>query len=234
MKVITTTNLGKKYMVSGHGIGSIKEYMQKVMLFNMPNKSEFWGLRNIDLDIEDGDVVGLVGHNGSGKTTLLKLLSEVTEPSEGEIKLGGRVGALLGASTGFHDELDSIENIYLSSAIMGYSKRDVDKVVEQIIDFAGLKDFIYEPIKHLSSGMQMKLGLSTVMQLMPDIFILDEVVGKLDANFRVDIQKFISEKILGKKTAIIVNHDSDFIKKNCNVIIELEHGKCKNIQRNRT
>jgi ABC-type polysaccharide/polyol phosphate transport system ATPase subunit len=235
MEAISIQNLGKSYLVSGHGVGSvsIKEYMQKIIMFKMPKKVEFWGLRNVDLQISEGDVIGLIGHNGSGKTTLLKLLSQVTEPSEGEIRIRGSIGALLGANTGFHEELNSIENIYLSSAIMGFSKKDVDRVVEEIVAFSGLSDFIYEPIKHLSSGMQMKLGLSTVMLLMPDIFILDEVVGKLDVGFRGDIQSFITKKIFGKKTAIIVNHDSDFIKSNCNVIIELENGRCKNINRNR-
>ncbi len=234
METLKIQNLGKKYFVSSQGVGSValKQYVQDVFSFKSMDKKEFWGLREVSFNAQEGDVIGLIGPNGSGKTTLLNIISQITEPTEGRIEIRGRVGALLGANTGFHLDLNAIENIYLSSSIMGFSKKEIDSSVEKIIDFAELREFMFEPIKHLSSGMQMKLGLSIVMSILPEVVILDEVVGTLDEKFRSKLSDFISNHILGTRTAIMVNHDIEFIKRNCTMIVELEHGKCKNISKN--
>ncbi|MCC7460810.1 MAG: ABC transporter ATP-binding protein [Proteobacteria bacterium] len=235
MATIRVENLGKRYFVSDRSYGSLalKEYVQDIFSLNMTSKREHWGLRNVSFEAEEGEVIGLVGPNGSGKTTLLNLISQITEPTEGRIEYHGRLGALLGANTGFHSELNVVDNIFLASSIMGFGKSDISSNIEKIIDLAGLEGFVYEPIKHLSSGMQMKLGLSVVMAVVPEIVILDEVVGTLDEAFRRKLSDFIADEILGKRTAIVVNHDKDFIQRNCTTIIELEHGKCKNIYKNR-
>lgn len=235
MATIKVENLGKRYFVADRTYGSValKEYIQDVFSLNMTAKREHWGLRNVSFTAEEGEVIGLIGPNGSGKTTLLNLISQITEPTEGRIEYRGRLGALLGANTGFHSELNVVDNIFLSSSIMGFSKADVSPNIEKIIDLAGLDEFVYEPIKHLSSGMQMKLGLAVVMAVLPEIVILDEVVGTLDESFRNKLSDFISNEILGKRTAIVVNHDRAFIERNCTTIIELDHGKCKNIYKNR-
>lgn len=235
MSTIKVENLGKRFYIANRNYGSLglKEYVQDIFSLNMTSKKEHWGLRNVSFAAEEGEVIGLVGPNGSGKTTLLNLISEITEPTEGRIEYRGRLGALLGANTGFHSELNIVDNIYLSSSIMGFSKSEVSLNIEKIIHLAELENFVYEPIKHLSSGMQMKLGLSVVMAIVPEIVILDEVVGTLDETFRNKLSDFISSQIIGKRTAIVVNHDKTFIERNCTTIIELEHGKCKNIYKNR-
>ena len=235
MSTIQVENLGKRYFISNRSYGSmaLKEYVQDIFSLKTGSKKEHWGLRNVSFEAQEGEVIGLVGPNGSGKTTLLNLISEITEPTEGRIEYRGRLGALLGANTGFHSELNVVDNVFLSSSIMGFSKSDVSPNIEKIIELAGLNEFVYEPIKHLSSGMQMKLGLAVVMCVLPEIVILDEVVGTLDESFRNKLSDFISDHIIGKRTAIVVNHDKDFIERNCTTIIELEHGKCKNIFKNR-
>jgi ABC-type polysaccharide/polyol phosphate transport system ATPase subunit len=236
MTTIKVENLGKRFFISDRHYGSValKEYVQDIFSLNMTVKKEHWGLRNVSFSADEGEVIGLVGPNGSGKTTLLNLISEITEPNEGRIEYKGRLGALLGANTGFHSELNVLDNIYLSSSIMGFTKFEVSPHIEEIIELSELNEFVYEPIKHLSSGMQMKLGLSVVMAVLPEIVILDEVVGTLDESFRNKLSDFITNQILGKRTAIVVNHDKAFIQKNCTTIIELNHGKCTNIYKNRT
>lgn len=234
MFLIQAKELGKKFLISDeveHSV-ALKGYIPNFMASGPPRKREFWALRNITFDIMEGDIVGLIGHNGCGKTTLLNIISQVTEPTEGYAELRGRVGALLGANTGFHPDLNAVDNIYLSSSIMGFSSSTIDSVLEKIIRFAELEKFAYEPIKRLSSGMQMKLGLSIILILTPEIFILDEVVATLDEEFRKKVYDMISDKILGKRTAIIVNHDHEYIRRTCNIIIELEQGRIKSNSRN--
>lgn len=234
MNAIVAEQLGKRYQIHQSGQSksvSLKIYAQQIFSMKSASVRDFWALRDLNFSIQEGDVVGLVGPNGSGKTTLLRLLSQVAEPTEGKITIKGRVGALLGANTGFHEDLNSIDNIYLSSAIMGFSKRTVDQSLDKIIEFSELDEFIFEPIRHLSSGMQMKLGLSIIMAILPEIIILDEVVGTLDEAFRRKLNTFIENHILGQRTVIIVNHHQEYIQKNCNVVIELNKGKCIKVSR---
>jgi lipopolysaccharide transport system ATP-binding protein len=138
----------------------------------------------VDFEIAPGEVVGLIGRNGAGKSTLLKILSRITEPSEGEVELLGRVGSLLEVGTGFHPELSGYDNIYLSGAILGMRRSEIDKRLDEIVGFAEVERFLHEPVKHYSSGMYLRLAFSVAAHLEPEILLVDEVLAVGDAAFQ--------------------------------------------------
>jgi len=149
-----------------------------------------WALKNVSFEIKMGEVVGIVGRNGAGKSTLLKILSRITEPTEGEARIYGRVGSLLEVGTGFHSELTGRENVYLSGAILGMKKADIDRKFDEIVAFAEVEKLIDIPVKHYSSGMYMRLAFAVAAHLEPEVLIIDEVLAVGDAAF----QKNVSEK----------------------------------------
>lgn len=191
----------------------------------LEKKEEFWALKNIDLKIERGDVVGIIGSNGAGKSTLLKILSQITPPTEGEVVLRGRVGSLLEVGTGFHPELSGRENIFLNGAILGMKKREIEKKFDQIVDFAGIEKFLDTPVKHYSSGMYVRLAFSVAAHMEPDILIVDEVLAVGDAEFQ--------KKCLGKmdeitkqedRTILFVSHNLEAVRQLCSKTIVLQKG----------
>ena len=182
-------------------------------------------LSDINLEIRKGEVVGIIGKNGAGKSTLLKLLSEVTTPTTGSIKMKGRIAALLEVGTGFHPELTGRENIYLNGAILGMTKKEINSKIEEIIDFSGVAKYIDTPVKRYSSGMKVRLGFAVAAHLEPDILIVDEVLAVGDAEFQ--------KKCIGKmkdvagegRTVLFVSHNMASVKSLCNTGIVLENGK---------
>jgi teichoic acid transport system ATP-binding protein len=184
-----------------------------------------WALKDVSFEIERGETVGIIGPNGSGKSTLLKILAEITEPTEGEIYINGRLTALIELGAGFHPELSGRENIYLNGAILGLSKDDVDAKLDQIIEFADLKDFVDTPVKRYSSGMYVRLGFSIAASVDSDIILVDEVLAVGDAQFKAKcFAKFRELKRLGK-TIIIVSHDLALISDQCSRAILVFQGK---------
>jgi ABC-type polysaccharide/polyol phosphate transport system ATPase subunit len=166
-----------------------------------------WALRDTSFEIKKGETVGIIGPNGSGKSTLLKLLAQITEPTEGEIYLNGRVSALIELSAGFHPELTGRENIYLNGAILGLSKKEVDAKFDAITDFAELWDFLDTPVKHYSSGMTVRLGFSLAVSVDPEILLVDEVLAVGDAAFRRRCFERIDAFIRAGKTIVVVTHN---------------------------
>ena len=185
-------------------------------------------LKNINFEIQNGDIVGLIGNNGSGKSTLLKILSKITTPTNGQIFYDGTVASLLEVGVGFHPELSGYDNICLNAAIFGLKKKDIYKKIDDIIEFSGLRKFIDTPIKRYSSGMLVKLGFSVAAFLEPDIFIIDEVLAVGDNDFRNKaIEKIRDFSLLENKIIIFVSHNMELIQKICNRCIVLENGQIK-------
>jgi len=147
-------------------------------------QDSFWALRDVSFDIKTGEIVGIIGANGAGKSTLLKILSRITEPTSGIAEIHGRVGSLLEVGTGFHADLTGRENIYLSGAILGMSKKEIDRKFDEIVDFAEVERFIDTPVKHYSSGMFLRLGFAVAAHLEPEILLIDEVLAVGDLAFQ--------------------------------------------------
>ena len=186
---------------------------------------EFWALRNVDLEVKEGEILGIIGRNGAGKSTLLKILSQITAPTEGKIKVKGRIASLLEVGTGFHPELTGRENIYLNGAILGMTRKEVRSKFDEIVAFADLADFIDTPVKRYSSGMYVRLAFAVAAHLDPEILIIDEVLAVGDAEFQ--------KKCLGKmknvssqgRTVIFVSHIMASIQHLCSQCVMMHDGR---------
>jgi lipopolysaccharide transport system ATP-binding protein len=186
--------------------------------------SEFWALKDISFEVKRGEVVGIIGRNGAGKSTLLKILSRITAPTTGEVKIHGRVGSLLEVGTGFHPELTGRENIYLNGAILGMKKVEIERKFDEIVAFAEIEKFINTPVKRYSSGMYVRLAFAVAAYMEPEILLVDEVLAVGDAAFQ--------KKCLGKmqsvsqegRTVILVSHNMGAIKRLCRKSIYLKQG----------
>ena len=186
---------------------------------------EFWALKDVSFEVQPGEVIGIIGRNGAGKSTLLKVLSRITEPSEGWIEMRGRVGSLLEVGTGFHPELTGRENIYLNGAILGMSRREIARKFDEIIAFAEIEKFLDTPVKRYSSGMFVRLAFAVASHLEPEILIVDEVLAVGDAAFQ--------KKCLGKmdkvsrtgRTVLFVSHNMAAIKALCHRAILFDAGR---------
>ena len=176
---------------------------------------EFWALNDVSLDIPHGSTFGIVGQNGSGKSTLLKCIAGILRPDKGSVDVDGRLAALLELGAGFHPEYTGRENIYLNGALLGLSRRDVDAVLDQIIDFSGLSRFIDNAVKTYSSGMYARLGFSIAVHLYPDILVVDEILAVGDASFQRRCYQRIDEMKASGKTLIMVSHALDAIRDHC-------------------
>ncbi len=241
--VIKVENLFKEYHLGNIGYGTLREdlstWWAKVRGKEDPNSlightknvankildSHFLALNDVSFEIKEGEAIGIVGKNGAGKSTLLKLLSRITYPTSGSIKVRGRISSLLEVGTGFHPELTGRENIYLNGAILGMKKYEIDKKIDEIIDFSGIEKFIDTPVKRYSSGMYVRLAFAVAAHLESDILILDEVLAVGDAEFQ--------KKCLGKmddvtrnqgRTILFVSHNMDAIKSLCTRGILLKNG----------
>ena len=187
-----------------------------------------WALRDIDFKVEQGDVVGIIGKNGAGKSTLLKLLSKVTGPTVGTIRARGRIGALLEVGTGFHPEMTGRENIYMNGAIMGMSKAEVTRKLDEIIDFSGCERYIDTPVKRYSSGMTVRLGFAVAAHLDPEILVVDEVLAVGDAEFQKKAIGKMKDVSRGEgRTVLFVSHNMASIQNLCKHGVLLENGLIK-------
>lgn len=252
--VIKVENLSKQYRLGAVGTGTISHDLNRLWAkirgkedpylrigekndrTKKGNSEYVWALRDINFEVKRGEVLGIIGRNGAGKSTLLKILSQITRPTTGNVKMKGRVGSLLEVGTGFHPDLTGRENIYINGAILGMRKWEIDKKLDEIIDFAGVEKYIDTPVKRYSSGMTVRLGFSVAAHLEPEILIIDEVLAVGDMEFQnkaiLKMQK-ISES--ENCTLIFVSHDLDkmeMLTKRCLLIKNGElfsDGKASNV-----
>jgi homopolymeric O-antigen transport system ATP-binding protein len=224
---IEAEGLGKRYSLGEdtklHRISDMFMPWKRITETN-----DFWALKDVSFKIEPGESVGIIGRNGAGKSTLLKVLSRITAPTAGRVRVRGRVGTLLEVGTGFHPELSGRDNIFLSGTILGLSYAEVRKHLDEIIDFSGVGKFIDTPVKRYSSGMQVKLAFAVAVYLEPEILIVDEVLAVGDLAFQRKSLRRLSE-VTGRegRTVLFVSHSLDSIRRSCQRVLVLEDGLLK-------
>jgi ABC-2 type transport system ATP-binding protein/lipopolysaccharide transport system ATP-binding protein len=202
--IISVNQVSKQYKIYRDRPNSLKEAL--VRRSRSRKVDDFWALTDVNLEIKKGAFYGFVGHNGSGKTTLLKLMAGIHQPTRGEVRVDGRVSALLELGSGFHPELSGRENIYLNGAILGMSRREMDAAVDGIIDFSDIGDFIDAPVKILSSGMYVRLGFSVAVHVEPEILLIDEVIAVGDEAFQRKCLEHLYELRQNGTTIVLVSH----------------------------
>jgi lipopolysaccharide transport system ATP-binding protein len=189
---------------------------------------ELWALRDVDLEVKQGEVLGIIGRNGAGKSTLLKVLSHITEPTEGRVEIRGRVASLLEVGTGFHAELTGRENIQLNGAIIGMTRVEIKRSFDEIVDFSGVGRFLDTPVKHYSSGMYVRLAFAVAAHLNPEVLIVDEVLSVGDAEFQKKCLGKMEEVASGGRTVLLVSHNMPAIRSLCRSAIEIRAGRVIN------
>jgi homopolymeric O-antigen transport system ATP-binding protein len=233
--VIEIRNISKCYRL-GEGArmyGSFRELLTGAFRSAPKNKvngiskaaDSFWALKGISLDVQQGDTVGVIGSNGAGKSTLLKIISRITDPSAGHIKVRGRIGSLLEVGTGFHPELTGRENIYLNGAILGMHKTEIDSNFDAIVGFAGIGAFLDTPVKRYSSGMYVRLAFSIAAHLDPEILIVDEVLAVGDVAFQKKCLGKMAEACSRARTVLFVSHNLAAVENICNRGVVLHRGE---------
>lgn len=190
-----------------------------------PTTETFWALKDVNLEFEQGDRIGIIGRNGAGKSTLLKLLSRITDPTTGKISINGRISSLLEVGTGFHPELTGRENVYLNGAILGMRHSEIKRKFDEIVVFADVEKFLDTPVKHYSSGMYMRLAFAVAAHLDPEILVIDEVLAVGDAQFQKKCLGKMKEVGSQGRTVLFVSHNMDAITAFCNRGIVLGHGQ---------
>jgi lipopolysaccharide transport system ATP-binding protein len=228
MAVISVRELGKEYKLGAQMHDTLRD--QIVALFRGGKKrapEKFWALRDVNFDVEQGDCVGIIGRNGAGKSTLLKILSQITEPTEGEIRIRGRIASLLEVGTGFHPELTGRENTFLNGAILGMTHAEITRKFDEIAAFAEMDAFLDTPVKHYSSGMTTRLAFAVAAHLDPEILIIDEVLAVGDAAFQKKCLGRMSEVARAGRTVLFVSHNMSAVTALCTRGIYLEHGRLK-------
>ena len=238
--IIEICDVKKEYRLGAIGgttlNAELQSFLAKLRGKEDPNKKigtregkageRFLALDGVSFSVAPGEAVGIIGHNGAGKSTLLKLSSRVTAPSDGEIRLRGRVASMLEVGTGFHPELTGRENVYLNGAILGMTKREIDAKFDEIVDFAEMRQFIDTPVKRYSSGMYVKLAFSVAAHLDSEIMIMDEVLAVGDAKFQNKcLGKMSDEAGTGQRAILYVSHNMATIQRLCTRVIVLDHGK---------
>jgi lipopolysaccharide transport system ATP-binding protein len=237
--IISIDDLGKEYALRGSdapAYATLRDALSEAARHLLARPSlpvsksaarAFWALRHVSFEVNDGEVIGIVGRNGAGKSTLLKLLSRITAPSEGTARIRGRVGSLLEVGTGFHPELSGRENIFFNGAILGLKKCEIRARFDEIVDFAGVADFLDLPIKRYSSGMTMRLAFSVAAHLEPEIMIVDEVLAVGDVDFQKKCLGKMKEVAGSGRTVLFVSHNMNAVMQLCSRVIWLERGKVR-------
>src|ERR1017187_6160491 len=236
--IITVENLSKRYLL-GHqvrddtlrdrmarGMRSASSWMRPGAGGTRRTVEEFWALKNLSFELQRGQVLGIVGRNGAGKSTLLKILSRITEPTTGRIRMRGRVASLLEVGTGFHPELTGRENVYLNGAILGMNRAEISRKFDEIVAFSEIERFLDTQVKHYSSGMYVRLAFAIAAHLEPEILIVDEVLAVGDAQFQKKCLSKVSEVTrTDGRTVLFVSHNSAALQSICTVGLWLSQGQ---------
>ncbi len=221
---IVVENMSMMFNLNKEKVDNLKEYFIKLITRKL-HFTEFWALQDINLTVEKGDRVGVLGFNGAGKSTLLKVISGVMKPTKGTVKTYGVIAPMLELGAGFDMNYSGKENIYLYGATMGYSRKYIEERFDSIVEFSELKDFIDVPVKNYSSGMRARLGFAIASAVEPDILILDEVLSVGDAKFRKKSENKIRSMFEKGITVLFVSHSTAQVLNICNKAIILDHGK---------
>ena len=192
---------------------------------NPPAKTEFWGLSDVNLKLQEGERLGIIGANGAGKSTLLKVISKIYKPALGTVHVQGRIAPLIEVGAGFHPELTGRENAFLNGAIIGLTKKSIQERLDSIVGFSELKEFIDTPVKYYSTGMYLRLAFTVATEIPPDILILDELYAGGDSVFIEKANRRLEKYVHDSKILILVAHNMEYIKRFCNRVIVLDHGK---------
>jgi lipopolysaccharide transport system ATP-binding protein len=241
--VISVENVTKSYRLGQIGGGTLKEDFSRwwAKLRGLPDPllkigeehharhagEQFWALDNVSFDIQEGDVVGIIGRNGAGKSTLLKILSQVTTPTSGQIKIKGRIASLLEVGTGFNPEMTGRENVFLNGAILGMTKAEIRSKFDEIVAFSEIEEFIDTPVKRYSSGMYVRLAFAVAAHLEPEILIVDEVLAVGDAEFQKKCIGKMQDVSRGGRTVLFVSHSMAAVSKLCQHCVLLDGGRLK-------
>ena len=224
MAIIKANNVSIRYIKGDFKSIGMKEYVMRKLTHNY-KVIEFWADKDISFELDQGDMLGIIGTNGAGKSTLLKAVSGIMVPTEGNMEINGSVAALLELASGFDGDLTVRENTYLRGAMLGYTREFMNEMYDSIIDFGELKDFQEYPFKQLSSGMKSRLAFSIACLVNPDILILDEVLSVGDGAFRKKSEAKMMEILASGVTGILVSHSIAQVRSMCNKILWLDHGK---------
>lgn len=222
--IISLRRVGKEYILHKHKATTLKELVVKGV-FLRDERSRFWALRDIGLDIARGETLAIIGSNGSGKSTLLNIIAGITEPTDGECAVGGLVAPLIELGVGFNSEFSGMENIFLNGILLGMTRDEIMAVCDDIIDFAEVRRFIYTPLYTYSSGMQMRLGFSVAIHSKADIFLCDEILTVGDNYFREKCRLALHRLKERGKTILLVTHDLGIVEEIADRMIWLEHGR---------
>lgn len=227
-KIIEVNNVSMMFNKSKERIDNVKEYFIRFIKRQIMIE-EFWALKNVSFDVKKGEFLGIIGLNGSGKSTLLKLISGVMKPTNGNINVKGTIAPLIELGAGFDMNLSARENVFLNGAVLGFSRKEMQKKFEWIIDFAELWDFVDSPIKNYSSGMIARLGFSIATASNPDILIVDEILGVGDFKFQQKCHRRMNEIIESGATVLFVSHSINQIKELCSRVVWLNNGELVDI-----
>ena len=228
--VIRAQELSKRYRIGQRDEAlQLREVLTRALrsplrLLRRAPQDTFWALKDVNLEVRQGEVLGLIGRNGSGKTTLLKILSRITRPTAGWAEIHGHVGSLLEVGTGFHPDLTGRENTYLSGAILGMRKNEIDRKFDEIVAFAELEKFIDTPVKHYSSGMYVRLAFAVAAHLEPEILLVDEVLAVGDIKFQKKCLGKMGDVARAGRTVVLVTHQLNQIRRLCNRVVWLDGG----------
>ncbi len=221
---VNMNGISVKYRLAKEKPETLQEYFINRVKGKRMEYKDFWALKDINLQLRKGETLGIIGHNGAGKSTLLKVIAGVLKPVKGDITVHGSIAPLIELSAGFDMELTGKENIYLNASILGFSRKEIDRKFNAIVEFAELSEFIYSPLKSYSSGMVSRLGFSIATEVNPDILIIDEILAVGDEAFK----RKSEERILGFKktgtTIFFVSHDMKDVRKLCDNVLWLDHG----------